>query len=120
MVSRRDPFGRMRRSCPVGIPSGKTVEARVCGEFFKHIEVILYCAYILQSEKKLTHYYGHSSDLENRLKKHNAGKVRSTKANRPWKLIYFEEFLTKSEAYKREQFFKSIDGYNYLKSNGII
>ncbi|PWN06255.1 endonuclease [Rhodohalobacter mucosus] len=80
----------------------------------------MYSAYILQSEKNLSHYYGHSGDLDKRLKEHNAGKVRSTKAYRPWKLIYFEEFLTKSEAYKKEQFFKIIDGYNYLKSSGII
>jgi len=110
----------MRRSCPVGIPSGKTVEARVSGVFFKHIEVSLYYAYILQSEMNGSHYYGHTGDLENRLKKHNAGRVRSTKAYRPWKLFYFEELLTKSDAYKREQFFKSIDGYTYLKSKGII
>lgn len=27
---------------------------------------------------------------------------------------------SKSEAYKREMFFKSIDGYNFFKSEGII
>jgi len=35
-------------------------------------------------------------------------------------LHYFEEFETRSEAFKRERFFKSIDGYNYLKSQKII
>ncbi len=33
---------------------------------------------------------------------------------------YYESFETKSEAAKREYFFKSIAGYNYLKSNRII
>jgi putative endonuclease len=67
-----------------------------------------------------SYYYGHSKDLEVRLKRHNAGGVRSTKARRPWKVYYFEEFETKSQAYKRELFFKSIDGYNYLRESGII
>jgi putative endonuclease len=75
--------------------------------------------YILRSEKVKKHYYGHSKDLDNRIKKHNQGKVRSTKFGRPWKLIYSEPFDTKSEAYCRELFFKSIEGYRYLKGEGI-
>jgi putative endonuclease len=45
--------------------------------------------------------------------------VRSTKANRPWDIHYVETFETKTEALKRENFFKSIDGYNWLKVNKI-
>jgi hypothetical protein len=33
---------------------------------------------------------------------------------------YTERFSAKSEAAKREYFFKTIDGYNFLKSSGII
>ncbi|TVR30241.1 MAG: GIY-YIG nuclease family protein [Balneolaceae bacterium] len=80
----------------------------------------MYYTYILKSEMSYSHYYGHTSDLITRLKRHNAGKVRSTKAYKPWKLIYSEKFATKSEAYQREKFFKSIDGYNFLKEKGII
>ena len=79
----------------------------------------MFFAYILKSELDGSHYYGHCEDFEKRLKRHNAGKVRSTKAKRPWKLHYFEEFQTQSEAYKREMFFKSIEGYQFLKANGI-
>ncbi|MCB0496269.1 MAG: GIY-YIG nuclease family protein [Cyclobacteriaceae bacterium] len=80
----------------------------------------MFKTYILQSLKDGSFYYGHSKDVEQRLKSHNAGKVRSTKARRPWKLYYFEEFETKSQAYRREMFFKTIDGYNYLRDSGII
>jgi len=80
----------------------------------------MFWVYILQSELVGTHYYGHTSDLVERLKRHNLGKVRYTKSKRPWKLVYSEEFETKSEAYKRELFFKSIEGYRYLKERGII
>ena len=79
-----------------------------------------FSVYILRSKVNQSHYYGHCHDLAMRLKRHNSGKVRSTKAYRPWEVIYTEEFQTKSDAYKREQFFKSIDGYNYLKAKGII
>ncbi len=80
----------------------------------------MFYAYTLQSEKKKTFYYGHTYDLKIRLKRHNDGRVRSMKSKRPWKLCHFEAFETKPEAYRRELFFKSIDGYNYLRSEKII
>ncbi|MTI89642.1 MAG: GIY-YIG nuclease family protein [Balneolaceae bacterium] len=79
-----------------------------------------YHTYILKSESHGTYYYGCSEDVEERLKQHNAGRVRYTKGRRPWKLHHVEEFETRSEARKRESFFKSIDGYTFLKSAGII
>jgi putative endonuclease len=79
----------------------------------------MFFAYILQSGKGNTYYYGHCKDINNRLEQHNLGKVRYTKSRRPWKVIYSESFETKSEAYKRELFFKSIEGYRYLKEKGV-
>ena len=76
--------------------------------------------YILKSETSAGYYFGHCKDLQKRIANHNAGKVRSTKHNRPWHLHYFEKFETKSDAYKRELFFKSLDGRRWLKSNNII
>jgi len=75
----------------------------------------MYYTYILKSLKDNTYYYGSTSDLNRRLKDHNAGRSRYTKSKRPWKLYYFEEFSTKSEALKKESFFKSIEGYLWLK-----
>jgi len=80
----------------------------------------MFFAYILKSEVDGTHYYGHSKDLEIRLKRHNGGFVRSTKSKKPWSLLYSEQFESKSEAYKREMFFKSIEGYRFLKKQRII
>lgn len=80
----------------------------------------MYFAYILRSKLNGRHYYGHSADLAERLKAHNNGKERSAKGYRPWEVIYYEEYPTKSEAYQREMFFKSIDGFNFLKSKEII
>ena len=43
-------------------------------------------------------YIGQTSDLEARLKQHNAGAVKSTKADRPWSLLKTKKFLTREEA----------------------
>ena len=58
--------------------------------------------YILKSLKDDGYYYGHTSDIENRLKRHNSKKVKSTKSRIPFVLHYFETFQTKSEAYLQE------------------
>ncbi len=79
----------------------------------------MYITYILKSEKTGRYYYGATSNLENRLKAHNSGKVKSTKSGRPWNIHYFENFESKSEALQRERFFKSIEGYRFLKENNI-
>jgi putative endonuclease len=80
----------------------------------------MFFAYILKSLKDGRFYYGHTSDIEIRLLDHNNGKVKSTKGRRPFLVHYYESFETKSEAVKRELFFKSIDGYLFLKENNII
>ena len=80
----------------------------------------MFFTYILKSSVDQCHYYGHTKNLDERLEVHNKGRVRSTKGKRPWKVHYFESFDTKSEAYRRELYFKSIDGYNFLKKQKII
>ncbi|MEX2116525.1 MAG: GIY-YIG nuclease family protein [Bacteroidota bacterium] len=77
-------------------------------------------SYILRSKKDGRFYYGSSESLEKRVAAHNAGRVRSTKSRRPWVLWFFEEFSTKGEARRRELFYKSFDGYHWLRSKGII
>lgn len=80
----------------------------------------MYYVYVLKSEKDGKYYYGSTNNIDNRLLKHNKGDVKSTKGRRPFCLHYKEEFTTRSDAFKREQFFKTIDGYNWLKDNNII
>jgi len=80
----------------------------------------MFYAYVLKSVKDEKYYYGHTADLKLRLGEHNKGKVRSTKSRVPFILHYYEAFETKSEAARRELFFKSINGYIFLKENKII
>ena len=79
-----------------------------------------YFVYILKSVKYQTYYYGSTEDVTKRLKEHNAGRVRYTKGRKPWTLHYIEELETRSEAVKREKFFKTVEGYRYLKNKKIV
>ncbi len=76
--------------------------------------------YILKSLKDGNFYYGSTTDIGERLKAHNAGKVRSTKGRRPLVLHYTEELDSKHDAILRERFFKSRAGYDWLKQKNII
>lgn len=61
-----------------------------------------YYVYILESQNG-KYYVGYTSDLERRMKKHQSGK--GSKFVRGFgfsKLLYHEEYPTKSEALKRE------------------
>ena len=56
-----------------------------------------------------TYYTGWTNNLEKRLKDHNDGKgAKYTKARRPVVLAYYEEFVTKEEAMKREYAIKQM------------
>lgn len=63
----------------------------------------MYYTYILKSNQNNKYYIGSSSDLSRRLIEHNSGKVKSTRANRPWSIYYFEEFNNEKEAILRER-----------------
>jgi len=80
----------------------------------------MFIVYILKSIKDGEYYFGHTKNLVKRLDYHNKGKVRSTKSRIPLIVHYTEKFTSKSEAFKRELFFKTINGYKFLKSNEII
>ncbi|MFC2114465.1 GIY-YIG nuclease family protein [Bacteroidota bacterium] len=66
-----------------------------------------------QIDKRL--YKGMTVNLDNRLFEHNSGKNKSTKAFRPWKLVYFEKFETRFEARNREKYLKSGIGREFIK-----
>ncbi len=79
-----------------------------------------YFIYILKSEATGSSYVGHTSNLEKRVLEHNSGKSLSTRGKRPWRLVYKEEFPTRSKAASRERHFKSVEGRLELKTKGIL
>jgi len=54
--------------------------------------------YVLYSDRTGRHYIGHTSDLDRRLREHNAGRVKSTKAGLPWRMIVYKKYVSRSEA----------------------
>jgi putative endonuclease len=79
-----------------------------------------YLTYVLKSESTGSSYVGHTSNLEKRLIEHNNGKSLSTRGKRPWRLVYKEEYTTRSGAISREMYFKSVKGRLELKARGIL
>lgn len=67
-----------------------------------------YFAYIVEC-KDGSLYTGFTTDLANRVRTHNEGKgAKYTKARRPVRLVYYEEFATKQLAMKREAAIKKL------------
>ncbi|MDD5231664.1 MAG: GIY-YIG nuclease family protein [Candidatus Marinimicrobia bacterium] len=72
----------------------------------------MYFVYILQSQKDQGFYIGFTSNLEKRIKEHNAGKTRSLRQRLPMKLIYHEQFQYSKDAKNREKQIKAFKGGN--------
>ena len=75
----------------------------------------MYYIYILLSEKDKQLYIGYTPDLKVRINNHQRGLVRSTKFRRPLQLIYYECYLNRLDAKRREVFLKVGKGHNELK-----
>jgi putative endonuclease len=71
--------------------------------------------YILQSEKTGKLYKGCTNNLRRRLRDHNGKNVISTKNGVPWKLIYYQGFLSKTDALREENFLKTGKGRERIK-----
>ena len=76
----------------------------------------MFYIYVLKSQKDNGFYIGQTNNLENRLKRHNAKQVRSTKSRAPLEIIYSEKFMTRAEAMQREKYLKSLKGGEAFKT----
>lgn len=74
----------------------------------------MYYVYILHLSNK-QFYCGFTDDLKRRYKEHGAGKIKSTKKYLPLKLTFYEAFLNKRDAKKREHYFKTDKGKQTLR-----
>lgn len=75
----------------------------------------MYYVYVLKSLKNGKLYKGFTSDLKRRIKEHNSRQATFTKNNGPWKLTYYEAFVSEKSARKEEKFLKSGKGKERLK-----
>ena len=65
-----------------------------------------------------SYYTGHTDNMENRLDKHHQGETKSyTQTRRPIKLVYMQDFTTRSEALQAE---RKIKGWSRAKKEALI
>lgn len=62
----------------------------------------MFFVYILKSLKDKNLYIGSTNDMERRLEEHNSGKNSATKSRTPFKLIYYEAYVSEKDARLRE------------------
>ena len=67
------------------------------------------------SEKDGKFYTGFTQDLKLRFAQHNKGDVDSTKARKPFKLLYYEACLDKNDAVRREKYLNTHHGKMFLQ-----
>ncbi len=66
----------------------------------------MHYVYVLQSMQNRSLYVGCTSDLKKRFSEHNNSQSFHTKKFSPWKLIYYEAYIMKEDAYRREKSLK--------------
>ena len=74
-----------------------------------------FSVYVLRSLRNGDLYIGSTEDFDNRIKLHNCGRVKSTKAYRPWELLEIRGCDNRGEAMKLEKFLKSHQQKEILK-----
>jgi putative endonuclease len=76
---------------------------------------MFYYVYVLKSFNFNKLYIGYTIDLRKRVVKHNRGVNKSTKSYAPWQLIFYEAYLNKQDAKRREKYLKTSQGSRLLK-----
>jgi putative endonuclease len=69
----------------------------------------------MRSRKDKGTYLGCTNNLKSRIDLHNKGKILSTALRKPFKLIYYEAFIDKNDAFRKEQWLKTGWGRNHLR-----
>ena len=75
----------------------------------------MYKVYALKSIHKNYIYVGLTTDLENRLQRHNNGLEKTTKPHAPFHIIYTKDCQTREEARAIEKKLKSTSGKRFLR-----
>ena len=72
--------------------------------------------YGVQSEVDPERFYvGVTSDVQSRLRAHNAGESRHTRRYRPWRLVVAVEFASEERALAFERYLKTGSGRAFAK-----
>ncbi len=69
---------------------------------------LLYCVYVLLSQKDYEFYIGYTTNLHERLTSHISGNSKATEPRRPFTLLFCEYYLSVHDATRREKYFKRL------------
>ena len=75
----------------------------------------MFYVYILKSKTKNWNYVGYTTDLRKRFSEHQKGLSQATRPYRPFELVFYEAYKAKSDAKRREAYFKTNQGRRALK-----
>jgi len=77
----------------------------------------MYYVYVLEGHMQHKLYIGVTNDLRRRFTEHVRGKSTHTSKSITWKLVYYEAYSNRDDAYQREQSLKQFgSAYGHLKS----
>ncbi len=78
--------------------------------------------YALQSIQKTYIYVGLTQNVQERFKRHQNGREKTTRSYRPFRIIFTEEYATREEARIREKYLKSGYGKEWIKARraGVV
>jgi len=80
----------------------------------------MYYVYVLKSRLDGKLYIGYTTNLRNRIQKHNSGEVTSTEPRRPLELIFYEGYKNMEDAKRRECYLKtSKSSLNMMLRNSL-
>ena len=76
----------------------------------------MYTVYIIYSQRTDRYYIGYSSNVIDRLRRHNSHSKGFTAAGKPWTLVYREDYNDKKEAEEREKQLKGWKNRSRIKA----
>ena len=79
----------------------------------------MFHVYVLRSVKTRRRYIGSCKDVDKRLHRHNDGHSKATRHGIPWVVLQTETFFTRSEAARRERYYKTGRGRDELVKLGL-
>lgn len=72
--------------------------------------------YILKSNRDGRLYTGCTNNLKKRFDFHNSGKAKFTSEYTPFLIIFYEAFINRDDAFRREKWLKTGWGRNHLRT----
>lgn len=79
------------------------------------MELPTYAVYVLYSLKDHQFYIGYTSNFTRRMQEHADGESKSTACRRPFVCVFCEYYISKSDALRRELYFKTSAGKRVLR-----